>query len=515
MAGEAYAMAQRSSIAAAAGTLSPVERNRESAIIERMRKRLLAFLLFLAPAVMAEGLPDLGEASQAELPLQMEKRIGESIMQDIRLHEPAYMDDAEINAYINRLGLRLVSQSTEARQDFEFFVLKDATLNAFAMPGGYIGVHTGLIQAAQSESELASVLAHEISHVTQHHLARQLSTQSQAQLPMLLSMAVAILAARSHSDLSAGAMMAGQAAGIQQQLNYSRDFEREADRLGLQLLERAGFDVRGMAAFFERLQKFGRLYENNAPGYLRTHPLTTERIADIENRIREMPYRQVPDSLDFMLVRAKLKAGEGTPGDAVTEFATQVRQHKYSSEIATRYGLAFARWRAKDYDGAQREVDLLRGLKASSAMIEGFAAQLCLSRNDTAAALNILKPAMLRYPQERSLAYAQVEALLAQGSLQQALSATADDLQLYPSDAHMYGLQARTYAGLGKRLLQHRAQAEVYVLQGQLLPAIEQLQLAQKAGDGDFYEHSAVDSRLRELKLRQAKEAKESKQKTP
>ncbi len=483
-----------------------------------MRYKLFALLLLLAPAVMAEGLPDLGEASQAELPLQMEKRIGESIMQDIRLHEASYMDDPEISAYINRLGLRLVSQSSSAHQDFEFFVLKDATLNAFAMPGGYIGVHTGLILAAQSESELASVLAHEISHVTQHHLARQLSTQSQAQLPMLLSMAVAILAARSHSDLSAGAMMAGQAAGIQQQLNYSRDFEREADRLGLQLLERAGFDVRGMAAFFERLQKFGRLYDNNAPGYLRTHPLTTERIADMENRIRLMPYRQVPDSLDFQLVRAKLRAEEGTPADAVAEFAAQVKERKFTSEIATRYGLAFALWRAKDYAGAQREVDELRRQKASSAMIEGFAAQLCLSRNDPAAALAILRSALLRFPQERSLAYAQVEALLAQGQAQQALAAAADDLQMYPSDAHMHGLQAKTYAALGKRLLQHRAQAEVYVLQGQLLPAIEQLQLAQKAGDGDFYEHSTVDSRLRELKLLQAKEAKEAKdgkQQTP
>lgn len=476
-----------------------------------MRKRLLVFLLFLAPAVMAEGLPDLGEASQAELPLQMEKRIGESIMQDIRLHESTYMDDPEISAYINRLGLRLVSQSTEAHQDFEFFVLKDATLNAFAMPGGYIGVHTGLILAAQSESELASVLAHEISHVTQHHLARQFSTQSQAQLPILMSMAVAILAARSHSDLSAGAMMAGQAAGIQQQLNYSRDFEREADRLGLQLLDRAGFDVRGMAAFFERLQKFGRLYDNNAPGYLRTHPLTTERIADMENRIRMMPYRQVPDSLDFLLVRAKLRAEEGTPADAVAEFASQVKERKFNNEIASRYGLAYALWRAKDYAGAQREVDELRRQKAGSAMIEGFAAQLCMSQNDAAGALAILRPALLRFPQERALAYAQVEALLAQGSAQRALDAATDDLQSYPSDAHMHGLQARTYADLGKRLLQHRAQAEVYVLQGQLLPAIEQLQLAQKAGDGDFYEHSAVDSRLRELKLRQAKEAKDGK----
>ncbi|OIQ74783.1 beta-barrel assembly-enhancing protease precursor [mine drainage metagenome] len=482
-----------------------------------MSKRLLALLLLfcLAPAVMADGLPDLGEASQVYLTPAMENRIGKQAMQEIRLSDPSYLDDPEITGYINRLGMRLVAQSSDAGQTFKFFVLKDPTINAFAMPGGFIGVHTGLILAAHSESELASVLAHEISHVTQHHMARQLGLQSQAQLPMLLSMAVAILAARSNSDVSMGAMMAGQAGAMQHQLSYSRDFEREADRMGLKLLERAGFDVRAMATFFKRLQKNGRLYENSAPSYLLTHPLTTERIADMENRIATMPYRQVPDSLDFQLVRAKLQAEAGTPEDAVTEFASQVKERKFSSEIAARYGLARAQLRAKNYAAAEHELEALRRLKAKSSMIESLAAQLRMSQNDPAGALKILRAALLLYPQERALAYAQVEDLLAAGQQQQALRATVDDLQNYPSDVRMHGLQAKTYAALGKHLEQHRAQAEVYALQGRLLAAIEQLQLAQKAGDGDFYERSAVDSRLRELKLQQAREAKDAKQQKP
>lgn len=480
-----------------------------------MRIKLSAFLLLLLLqpcAVMADGLPDLGEASQADLTPAMEKRIGESTMRDIRLHEPSFMEDPEISGYLNRLGSRLVAQSSAAGQSFEFFLLKDATINAFAMPGGYIGVHTGLILAAQSESELASVLAHEISHVTQHHLARQVGLQGQAQLPMLLSLAVAILASRSHSDIAAGAMMAGQAAGIQHQLSYSRDFEREADRVGLQLLERSGFDVRAMASFFVRLQKNSRLYDNNAPSYLLTHPLTTERIADIENRIQDMRYKQVPDTLEFLMARAKIQASEGTAADAVAEFSAQVKQHKFINETAARYGLAYAQWRAKNFSGAEQELDYLRGQRATSAMLDGLAAELCMSRNDAAGALKILRPAIARYPQERSLVYAQVEALLVAGQPQDALRVTVDDLQIYPSDLRMHGLQAKTYAALGKRLLQHRALAEVYVLQGQLLAAIEQLQLAQKAGDGDFYENSTVDSRLRELKRRQVEEAKEAKE---
>ncbi len=477
-----------------------------------MRIRALFLLLCLAPAVLAEGLPDLGEAAQADFSPQMEKRAGETFMREIRLSEPSFMDDPEITSYLNRLGARLIEHSTEVSQDFEFFLLRDTTLNAFAMPGGYIGVHSGLILAAQSESELAGVLAHEISQVTQRHLARQIGKQSQAQISMLLALALAIMASRGHADLAQGALMTGQAAGIQQQLNYSRDFEREADRLGLRLLERAGFDVRGMGSFFERLQKFGRLYENNAPGYLRTHPLTTERIADMDNRIQQQPYRQVADSLDFQLVRAKLRASEGTPQDAVTDFGSQLRERKFSNETAARYGYAVALARVKQFAAAERELLELRRLKARpglhSPMLEALAAELRSQQNDTAGALKILRPALARYPQERNLAYMLGETLLNARQPQEALKLTKDDLQNFPADARMHALQARIYAALGKRLQQHRAQAEAYALQGQLLQAIEQLQFAQKSEDGDFYEHSQVDARLREFKLKQAQDAK-------
>lgn len=473
----------------------------------------MILLLCLAPAVLADGLPELGDLSRIDFSPAMEQRTGESIMRDIRLHEPGYISDPEINGYLNHLGSRLLNQSSEARQNFEFFALRDPSLNAFAMPGGYIGVHTGLITATRSESELASVLAHEISHVTQHHLARQISSQSQGQLPMLLALAVAILASRSNSDLAQGALMTGQAASIQNQLNYSRDFEREADRLGLQLLENAGFDVRAMADFFERLQKYGRLYENNAPGYLRTHPLTSERIADMGNRIHARPYRQVADSLDYLLVRTKLKASEGSPQDAVTEFTSQIREHKYSNEIAARYGLTVALARAQDYAKAEQEIATLRKLKADSPMIESISADLRRKQHDPAGALKILRTAQVRYPQARGLAYALTDTLLTANQTQEALQFIQEDLQNYPHDARMHELLARTYAALGKTLQQHRAQAEAYALQGQLLMAIEQLQLAQKLGENDYFEQSKVNARLRELKQRHAEETKEIKEK--
>ncbi|MBL8491546.1 MAG: M48 family metallopeptidase, partial [Rhodocyclaceae bacterium] len=425
-------------------------------------------------------MPDLGESAQTELTPLLEKRVGETIMRDIRLREPSYLDDPEVNAYLNRLGSRLVAQAAEVRQDFEFFALKDSTLNAFALPGGFIGVHTGLVLAAQSESELASVLAHEISHVTQRHLARLVGKQNQSQLGTLAALAVAILAARSNPEIAVGAAVAGQAAGIQHQLNYSRDFEHEADRVGIQLLEKSGFDIRGMGSFFERLQRFGRLYENNAPGYLRTHPLTTERIADMENRIHQRTYRQVPDSLDFLLVRAKLRAQEGTPQDAVLDFTNLVRDRKFNSEAAARHGLAHAQLRAKNHPAVDKEIAELRRLKVVSPMVETLAAESRARQGDLPGAIGILRSAIVRYPQERALSYALVEDLIAAGQGSDALKAVTADLQDYPQDARAHALQARAYAILGKRLQQHRAQAESYFLQGQLLAAIEQLQFAQK-----------------------------------
>jgi predicted Zn-dependent protease len=485
-----------------------------------MSPRLLAGALLLAigmvaapPLSVAEGLPDLGEAAQSEFSPAMERRIGESIMLDIR-RDPAWLDDPEITAYLNRLGNRLAAQSTDARQEFEFFALKDSTLNAFAMPGGYIGVHTGLLLAAASESELASVLAHEISHVTQRHLARLVNKSGQGQVTSLLAMAVAILAARSSPDLAVGAMMAGQGASIQNQLNYSRDFEREADRLGLVLLERSGFDIRGMSGFFERLQKFGRIYENNAPGYLRTHPLTTERLADMGNRIQSRPYRQAADSLEFQLVRAKLRAQEGTARDAVTEFETRLRERSFAgAESAVRYGLAQALLRDGKPAAAEKEIAELRRLKVQSPMVETLAALLRLKQGDPANAVTLLREAQPRYPQDRAIMYGLVESLQDARLYPDALKVSVDDLLSYPSDARMHALQAKTYAMLGKRLQQHRAQAESYLLQGQLALAVEQMELAQKSGDGNFYEQSQVDARLRELKKRMADEAKEAKQK--
>jgi len=469
---------------------------------------LLALCLAFAQPALADGLPDLGDTAQLALTPQMERHVGESIMRDIRMHDPDFDDDPEATDYLNVLGNRLVANSQDAHQDFEFFLEKDPTLNAFALPGGYIGVNTGTIVNSQSESELAAVLAHEIAHVTQHHMARMASREGQLSTAALAAVVLSILARNSQAGTAAAAI--GQASAITAQIAFTREFEREADRIGFQTLEKSGFDVRAMPAFFVRLQKAGRLYENNAPAYLHTHPITTERIADAENRIQGLPYKQRPDGLDYLLVRAKLRAGQGEPRDTLAQFESDVREKKYSNETAARYGLAVALLRAAQPARAAAELAPL--LKAyDHPMLTGLDARIRVASGDQKGALAVLQKALVRYPNNRALNYACVEALQNLGRSRDAAKLLEEQLKNYPQDARLYSLQAKGYAMLGKRLLQHQAQAEAYVLQGSLPAAIEQLQLAQNSGDGDFYQLSSVDARLRELRKRLAQQMKDEK----
>jgi predicted Zn-dependent protease len=212
---------------------------------------VLAALLGATPSAWSQALPDLGGAGDAALPPQVERRLGENIVREIRFRDPSYVDDPEVNEYLARVGERLAQSMSGGSQDFEFFAVRDPSVNAFALPGGFVGVHTGLITAADTESELASVLAHEVAHVTQRHIARMFGQQQQMKMPMMVALAAAILLSASRSDLARGGVAAIQAGAAHSQLSYSRDFEREADRVGLQALAGAGFDARAMAAFFE------------------------------------------------------------------------------------------------------------------------------------------------------------------------------------------------------------------------------------------------------------------------
>jgi predicted Zn-dependent protease len=217
------------------------------------------------PLSPGQKLPDLGDSSQTLLSPAQERKLGEYIVRQIRAGG-GYMDDPEVNDYLNELGNRLVTATRDVKQDFVFFAVPDPQINAFALPGGFVGVNTGLILLAQDESQLASVLAHEISHVTQHHMTRMLANQQNVLMTTLAGLALAILAAKVGGGGGAGqgtqaAIAGSQALAIQQQLNFTRENEYEADRVGFARLVAAGFDPNAMATFFDRLQRASRFVE--------------------------------------------------------------------------------------------------------------------------------------------------------------------------------------------------------------------------------------------------------------
>ncbi|MDR0635248.1 MAG: M48 family metalloprotease [Azoarcus sp.] len=473
-----------------------------------MRPFLTFVLLFcLAVAAPAADLPDLGEVGAEDFSPAQERQIGEEIMRELRRH-PAWLDDPLVEEYINQLGRRLAAASADPSRGFEFFVVRDAMLNAFALPGGHIGVHSALILAARSESELAGVLGHEIGHVTQRHIAQLVGKQKRLGMMMLAT----LLAALAANDARVGeaALAAGTAGAMQAQLAYTRDFEREADRAGLQTLEAAGFDVRGMAGFFERLQRASRLYENNAPAYLRTHPLTTERIADMENRVMSMPYRQVPDSADFRYVQARLRALSLSAADAARTFAGLVAADP--DDMASRYGLALSQLRLGRLDDAARSLEDLRRAAGPSPFIAILDGDVAAARHDYDGAIKTLAAARRKFPASMSVVYALFDAQIAGGRAGDAAQGVRRALVGHGNDIRLWQLSSRANATLGRRTTQHRAQAEVYALQGAYRAAVEQLELARKAGDGDFYELSAVDARLREIRDRMVDDKKRARE---
>lgn len=460
---------------------------------------LFLALLLLVPAALAEGLPDLGDYAQTVLPPQEERRIGEEVMREIR-GSGQMVSDVEIADYLASVGYRLVANSSDNQQAFSFFVIQDPTINAFALPGGFIGVHTGLIQSARSESELASVLAHEIGHVVQRHLARMMAQQEREAIPSLAALAVSILMARANPQLAQAGIAATQAGTVQRQLDYTREHEREADRVGLQILNDSGFDTRAMPSFFETLMKGTRFYDGSAPSFLRTHPLTTERIADVRNRVEQLPYRQVPDSAEFHFVRAKLRAQQGPPGDAAQFFENSLQEKKYNSEAAQHYGLAVALLRGHEFERAQSEIRLLRSARQRHPMIESLAAQLLLEQGQSRDALDLYRSALSLFPKHRGLIYGYAETLLVLNQPDEAIRFLSEKQLAFPNDGYLYELQSQGYTRLGKNLMRHQAQGEAYYRAYDLAGAIEQFELASKSGDGDFYQLSIVEARLKQLR---------------
>jgi len=476
------------------------------------RPIILALAAWLsASPCMAQGLPDLGDASAATLSEQQERTIGNRIMREVRIDKD-FIDDPEIYDYINSLGQRLLAVADPPRREIDFFVVRDETINAFALVGGHIGVHTGLFTLTQSESELAGVLAHEIAHILQKHQARVLAGQARSSWTSLAALALALIAARSGTSQSAqvteAAVATAGALQIQTAIDYTREHEREADRVGLTLLERAGFDTRGMAMFFERMLRANRLSEfKGAPSYLRTHPLTTERIADIQDRIEHgregILSMMVSESFEYRLARARVRATSGPPSEAIKYFRSSLEEKTILQPREEVYGLAVALQRTRELDAAWNTLaPLLKGSNVHPAF-RVLAGRIKTDMRREDEALEIYRTALKAHPNYRSLVYAYNELLQQTGQTRESLADLDQRLRGgNVDDARLYDLQARGMEAAGLRIGQHRAQAEAYFRRGNLAAAVDQLEIAVKQVRGsDFYEIASAEARLRDLRI--------------
>ena len=393
------------------------------------------------------NLPSLGTVAGAELSPADEYALGAQIMRQVRA-DPTYMSDPETSEYLNRLGYQLVSNANTYTYQFFFFPIRDATLNAFALPGGYSGGHA-----------------------------------------------------------AAAVAMGSQAAMIQSQLNYSRDAEREADRVGLQTLYNAGFDPKGMESFFERLHSSNRFYESAAPAYLSTHPLTVERMADMENRTRSIPPRLHRDSLDFKLIQARLEVLQETRHDGWykvrKEFQRRLKTSSGVNEAVLHYGLSVAAQKLHEPDEALVEARLAMKAGKSAILVRNLTRteyDAARTAADTSPAVEDARSAVDRFPLSTMIAENYVDLLYSQNEHQKLINFLRSNTAISQESSNYHALLARSYEKLGKKSLQYLHTGEMYALYGSTEAAVYQMTLGQKAADGDFYTMSQIDARLRELR---------------
>jgi predicted Zn-dependent protease len=477
-----------------------IERN-----IGRLSRLVAAGVLTLASVTQATAqrldLPDFGSSADLVMSSAEERRLGKAFMRSVRENLPV-LDDPLLTDYLESLGSKLFAASGTGAGRYSFFFIDNPTINAFAGPDGHIGIFSGLVLASESESELAAVMAHEIAHVTQRHLMRSFEDQKRLNIPATAALiAAAILGAQVDTNIGAAAIAGVQAITAQRQINFTRENEKEADRVGIATLAAAGFDPYAMPGFFERLSKASRLYENNAPEFLRTHPVSTSRTADALGRAERYGHKQKPDDLRFHLTRARLRErGYGTAEKAVEHFRSTLRGKRYRNESAERYGYALALTRGGQLGAAREVLQGLLGQHPNQVEFIVLDARLDAKSGNRDRALKTLRTAVGLRPSSVPLRVAYAEVLMAAGHPDRALSTLEDAVRMRPGNALIYRLASDAALKSGKRAATHRYRAEMFYTEGDLEPAIRQLEIALRQPGLDYHDASRIQVRLDAIK---------------
>jgi predicted Zn-dependent protease len=472
-------------------------------------------------APVASTLPHLGDDS-AMTP-GAERRLGDRIIREL-YKDPDYVDDAVLMDYVQSIwqpllvAARLKGELPPELDDayaWEILLSRDRSVNAFALPGAYFGLHLGLLGMVANKDELASVLGHELSHVTQRHISRMMSRQA-AQAPWVIGAMILGILAASKSPEGANAMIVGgQAAAAQSQLNFSRDMEREADRIGFGVMTQAGFDPVGFVTMFSKLQQSSRLNDSGGFPYLRSHPLSTERMADMQGRVPQsndsggIGATAAVQAMEHAMISARARVLSNTAIDALRSWAVDADPARATGMrppvlAGALYGATLASVKMRDFDAAQTTWTRLDSMThadpAASKLARMLGAELELARGNPARALELL-------PTDPSKTSRAAFMLGLQAQLDSNEAAKASDaLQIWvtdhPRDAIAWQLLARAYAAQGRTLASIRAEAEASLAHMDYAGAISRLKAAQDVArkgvqGGEHIEASIVDTRAR------------------
>ncbi len=481
-------------------------------------------------------LPDLGDVSSGDMSALDENKLGERIMREIR-KDPDYVTNWLMYDYINQLGRELVAGARRQKisgsdnsgpfpPKFEFFNVRDSSVNAFALPGGYIGMHTGLIVLADNEAQLSSVLGHEIGHVTQKHIARGAGLGTNSGVVMLASLLLAIVAARSNPGAAQGLAIGGQALAIQNQLSYSRDAEREADRIGYQILNATDFDVNGMPDFFQKLQKSAGITDSTIPAYVRTHPLTSDRIADMQDRTRndQNKNRPIKNSIDFYLNQTMAKIeqqGQGSDLLQTKEFYIGQTNSKSTIRLMQgHFGLALVALQENKSEEAEKQLLKSKELASqlspneiapkSTSVFDITSAQIAMTKKNFTLAQNISGQVIRTFPNSKAAGVLLVQAYYAGGKTAEGITWLVQKTKVQKDDITWWNLLAKGYAEQNNQAKYHAAVAEKYVCEGALPAAIQQLSIAKQSSTGDFYSLSEIEARKSQLEFLYLEELKDN-----
>lgn len=457
---------------------------------------LLPFILTGHAQTGDYNLPDLGDESHRVMSPLEQKQLGEGFYRQARMAMDLVKDPV-LNEYLDNLGNRLVQSAGLEKDSFTFFLVNDNTVNAFAVPGGYIGVHTGLLLTAKDEAGVASVLGHEIAHVTQQHIPRMISAQKQNLLPNLATILAGILLGGQATE---AAIAIASARSIDNQLTYTRSFEREADRIGISILANSGYDTDAMADFFLLMQQANTLYETNAPQFLLTHPITTDRIAEAKARAANYPHTVKNDNTLFSLMHAKLTVMNKPAKDAVTHYQKKISDAAPAYVVADHYGLALALMKNGDYSEAQNEAASLQQKKPGLMLFSLLQAQIASKQGQHDRALKLY--AEIYESDKSSLAaityYA--EELAQRQKFAEARKVLRRAVRKHTDSVEFFEMLSRVESRLGSQMESHRALSEAYALLGNYQSAVQQLNIARTlASKDDFYVQASITARIKEL----------------